>query len=262
MNSFEEVQSLVSEIQNRHSFFKGFQEYYRGQVSNTFKLRPSLTRTNSNPIELARIEYELIQDLKNEIAYNRLEGSFLMNPLTSGKYSEDWYLLSQAQHSRVPTRLLDFTLKWEVALFFAVEDSEKYNDDDGQFWVFRSPQSMILNDSRKSEFLDLDPFQFKNQNLINPPFFWTGNYENETAEMRRARQHGKFFIQSLSDSVIPLENQPHLSHLLEKYCIPKEAKFGIRNELANRGFNKEFLYPELNPDIKEVIEDLREKYHI
>jgi hypothetical protein len=260
LTSFEEVNDLVSEIQNRLSYFRGFQEYYRGQVSSTFEIRPSLSRTITDLYKLEKLEKEIFQDFKNEIVVNKLEESFILNPSTTGLFKDDWYLLAQAQHCGLPTRLLDFALKWEVALYFAVEDSERYNDDDGQFWVFSPPQSMILNDSRKREFLDLDPIQFKSQNLINPAFFWTGNYEKETAEMRRARQHGKFFIQSLSDSVIPMENQPQLSPLLEKYCIPKHAKSKIREQLFDRGFTKEFLYPVLTPELKSIVKRLREKY--
>lgn len=265
LNSYDEVKILVSKIQERRiasvlGLKEEFQEYYRGQVSSRFLLIPSLFRNGHGIVSIGEIERQLIEEFKSEIRAKELEKFFLPKPLTAGKYNEEWYWLSQAQHCELPTRLLDWTLKWEVALYFAVEEREEHNHEDGQFWVFSPPSSIILNDSRRGEFLEIHPLDFKMQNLINPPFSWTGNYENEIAEMRRARQHGKFFIQSISNSIIPMEAQPHLISKLEKYCIPKEEKPKIRKELSERGFVKEFLYPELNPEVKSIIRMLREKH--
>src|SRR5690606_30776600 len=123
-------------IRERRIFRPQFQEYYRGQVSSTFEIKPSLSRSITDLEELAKVEKELIQDFKVQITANRLEGAFQMEPFTNGLFKKDWYLLAQAQHCRLPTRLLDWTLKMEIALFFAVEENPAFDDHDGQFWVF------------------------------------------------------------------------------------------------------------------------------
>lgn len=264
LNSYEEVKKLVSEIQSRRipvtvGLAEPFQEYFRGQASNRYLLVPSLCRNKSDIETIQKIEKEIIQEFKNEIDSKGLSKEFLMNPLTSGEFKDNWYLLFQAQHCHLPTRLMEWALKWEVALFFAVEDSVKNNEEDGQFWVYSPMQSSILNDLRKKEYLDVNPLEFKNQNLINPPFFWTENYDREVGEVRRARQHGKFFIQSIANSKIPMEDQEHLLPYLEKYCISKEAKAEIRNHLYEEGFKKDFIYPKINPEIELVVSGLKKK---
>lgn len=43
------------------------------------------------------------------------------------------------------TRLLDWTIKWEMAVLFAVEDEILHNED-GQFWILRCPPDKLIKD--------------------------------------------------------------------------------------------------------------------
>lgn len=72
LKSFEEVQALVSEVQKKRiPSILGLepfrQEYYRGQVSDTFLLKPSLTRYFNNVDSLAGVESSLMIDFEYEL---------------------------------------------------------------------------------------------------------------------------------------------------------------------------------------------------
>ena len=56
-----------------------------------------------------------------------------------------------AQHFALPTRMLDFSYSYDVALFFACHDAKgKYNDCDGKVFIFnKSKYERILKDLNK-----------------------------------------------------------------------------------------------------------------
>lgn len=266
LNNFDEVKALVTKVQEKRiPALMGLepfrQEYYRGQVSETFVLKPSLTRYFNDPAALAKVEQQLMTHFKTEMtAKNKISKLMLHDP--SKNFQNEWAWLGQAQHYRLPTRLLDWTLSWEVALYFAVEDNPSFNNHDGQFWVFYVPDEILMHDTKHELYYQADPYKLDNSWFINPSFFWTDNYDNETAETRRARQHGKFFIQSHVNSLTPLEQQADIIPKLEKYCIPKDAKGQIRLDLAAKGLFGDFLYCNEDDTINSIISSLRKKYSL
>lgn len=264
LNTFDDVHALVSKVQlKRIPGIIGIeplrQEYYRGQVSDTFVLKPSLTRYFSDETSLIKVESLLMDDFKQEMNVNNKMDKVLLHD-SPNHFQNDWLWLGQAQHYRLPTRMLDWSLKWEVALYFAVEDNPMFNSLDGQFWVFYIPDDILMYDAKNDLYYETDPLQLDKTWFINPSFFWTDNQANETAETRRARQHGKFSIQSHTSSLTPLEQQADVIPNLEKYCIPAEAKGQIRLELASKGLFGDFLYANEDDVINDIISSLRTKY--
>ena len=264
LNTFDEVRALVNKVrEKRIPGILGFepfrQEYYRGEVSDTFVLKPSLARNFSDNDTLLKTEQVLMEDFKEQMSfYNKMDKVLLHdNPY---QYQNEWSWLGQAQHYRLPTRMLDWTLKWEVALYFAVEEIPDFNSHDAQFWVFYVPEEIIMHDGKKDLYFQEDPLKLSKTWFVNPSFFWTDNQANETAETRRARQHGKFSIQAHSNLLTPLEQQMELIPHLEKYCIPADAKGQIRLELASKGIFGEFLYAKEDVVINNIISTLRTKY--
>lgn len=90
--------------------------WFRGHRSGTWKLSPGLLRY---PNGLAR-EQTLFVEFKNR-------GGELLKENTK----TDWDVLTQMQHYGVPTRLLDWTDRLAVALFFALTGE----DDSPCLWV-------------------------------------------------------------------------------------------------------------------------------
>lgn len=262
LRSLKEVKSIVDIIrQNRNN--KPFHEYFRGQASDTYSLMPSLSRKFSDHEELIKIERLLMEDFKKEMKTNNKTDRLLLhdNPVD---FQNDWAWLVQAQHYRLPTRMLDWTLCWEVALYFAVEeqfrDKEYLNSHDGQFWVFYVLDEIIMSKENQNSYYRTDPYKFYDTGFLNPSFFWTKNHENETAERRRARQHGKFSIQSALNSLTPLEQQRKFIPYLKKYIIPSDAKSQIRLDLASEGITGDFLYAGEDDTINDIISSLKKKH--
>jgi hypothetical protein len=168
-----------------------------------------------------------------------------------------WNLLFQLQHLGIPTRLLDWSLKWEVALWFAVEN-EANDYVDGQFWVFSVPNNIHLTDTRNN-FFEKNIKDIESTYLINAPIYWSEELSEQVEEIKRQRQFGKFSISSFDKSVIPLEDQPEINQYIEKYCIPSKVKKEIRRRLNSLGLHKDWLYyrdctnVDLENQIKEIL---------
>jgi hypothetical protein len=264
LKSFEEVEGLVSEIQKRRipatlGLEPFRQEYYRGQVSDTFLLRPSLTRYLNDVESIIKVESSLMNDFQQEMIKAGKSKKILLHEKPE-HFQNDWLMLGQAQHFGLPTRMLDWTIKWEVALYFAVEKNPTFDSHDSQFWVFYVPDDILMYDGKKELYYRTSPSELEDTWFVNPAFFWTDNFDYETAEVRRARQHGKFSIQSYKKALTPLEQQERMKPLLEKYCIPASSKPQIRLDLASKGVFGEFLYANEDEDINTVISFLRAKY--
>jgi hypothetical protein len=251
LDSFEEVSSLVSTVQERRIFSSYIMEHYRGQGRPEYKLLPNISRNVSDPQEILSNEARLISAFKCYLEKESIENILRIdNVLTESQ--NVWNILIQMQHLAIPTRLLDWTLKWEVGLWFAVEKPENDNVD-GQFWIF-SPLNEIHATDTRDNFYNKDLNNLDKTYLINAPIYWSDDLKNQIGEIRRQRQFGKFSISSFEKSIVPLENQPAVNIYLEKYCIKAKAKKHIRLRLASLGLQDEWLYyRDANTELLEKI---------
>src|ERR1700686_5463837 len=128
VESFEEIKAFISDL--RHPLF-GLQ--FRGQVCNScgWKLRPSIIhQSNIDSVEgLLKEESRFINKFKERITSNSLIHRILQvkDPI---HFQNEWQWLIQAQHYGLPTRLLAWSLDWQRALYFSVDDPG-YDDRDG-----------------------------------------------------------------------------------------------------------------------------------
>jgi len=165
-----------------------------------------------------------------------------------------WELLWQAQHYELPTRLFDWTLKPEVALYFATSAHE---DVDGQFWVLSMP-----NVQHDYSFLNIEPNKYKMTTLLNPSFAIEDNQNVLIAEQRRWNQHGKFLIQSYTGSTIPLEENTKFDEHLEKFIIPKDKKAMFQTYLKEQGYTNATLLPTRDDRIVQLVKEIRNELGI
>ena len=114
------------------------QEMFRGQGNEAWELEPKLCRNEKNPEELERIEEQIVREFHRELDKScrgdRIQAGFL-----NGRYHSDWLLIQQAQHYELPTRFMDWTIKCEIALFFAVSNPE-HDEFNGEFWIYLVPK--------------------------------------------------------------------------------------------------------------------------
>jgi hypothetical protein len=239
LNSYTEVVELVSKVQERRIFNSEIMEHYRGQGRPEYKLIPNISRNTLTPMEIQVNEGNLLTVFKNKLKENNIENVLRLDNDLSDKQNL-WNVLFQTQHLGLQTRLLDWSLKWEVGLWFAVENPN--NDDvDGQFWIFSAPNAIHLTDTRNN-FYNKDLNNLDKTYLINAPIYWSDDLKTQVGEIKRQRQFGKFSISSYEQSITSLENQSEIIPHLEKYCIPAKIKGQIRLKLASIGLHHEWLY--------------------
>lgn len=251
LNSYDEVVELINEIQQRRIFNNNIMEHYRGQGKPEYKLVPNISRELKSANQVQTKEEELINGLKTALKKANIESTLRLDSNLNDNQNL-WNILIQAQQLGVSTRFLDWSLKWEIGLWFAVENPS--NDSvDGQFWIFSVPNEIHPTDSRDN-FYNKDLYNLDKTYLINAPIYWSEDLSSQIGEIKRQRQFGKFSVSSFGKSIIPLENQPEINPYLEKYCIPAEAKGQMRLKLASLGIQKEWLY--YNDAKTEILEKL------
>lgn len=239
LSSFEEVYELVSKVQARRINNPEIMEHYRGQGRPEYKLMPNIARSCPSATVVQEKEAEIVSFLKTQLKLNEIENILYIDSELN-ETQNLWNILIQAQHLGLPTRLLDWSLKWQVGLWFAVENPSNDNVD-GQFWIFSPPNEIHFTDTR-GNFYDKDLNKLDQTFLINVPIFWSSDLEKQVGEIKRSRQFGKFTISPFEKSIIPLETQLNIIPYLEKYCIPAKSKKQIRNKLDSIGINSDWLY--------------------
>jgi len=187
------------------------------------------------------------------------------NPLNNLK----WLFLMQ--HHGMPTRLLDWTRNILVATFFAVTDTEKNNDKDGQVWsikplelnnaggigfAFPLPGHSIVEYLAREMFYSLEKKEGLAKKLdisniptepvaILPPLCWP----------RMVAQ----------DSVFTLHPKPRSEETvyvapakLTRHKIPAQLKRQIQTELRCIGVEHRTLFPELDSIAKDMMQQFKD----
>lgn len=255
IKSFIDCKMLIERVRERRILYSNISEHFRGQGRSEYELIPTISRGVVNAKDIKEKEDYLLDFLKSELKRLKMENLLRIDPLLNDKQNI-WNILFQAQHLEISTRLLDWTMDWKVALWFAVENPN--NDGiDGQFWVFTAPDKIHSTDTRDS-FYKKDLDNLDKTYLINVPIYWSEELPLQVGDVKRQRQFGKFTISPYESSFTPLEKQPEIIPYLEKYCIPAKAKKQIRLDLEKKGIHREWLYyRDANKDILEKLEKMK-----
>ena len=231
--SMEQLETIIRDVENcRNDTGGGYMHFYRGQPSNNMLLEPKICRNFVDAVKIIKNEKIIFEEFTKAVEKKKIiipDNSFIE------KYPEvyNWELLFQGQHLRLKTRLLDWTINWEMALQFALSD-DNYLSDDAQFWIFLCPESHEINNDRYDLIYSQNPFEINDWYIINPPLFQDDNNNTTIASRRIARQHGRFFIQPTEKIKIPVEEQEDINKYLFKCIIPREVKGKIKAELDKR----------------------------
>lgn len=229
----ENVQSLIQALQEDQAEYKG-SVWYRGQSRHDWKLLPGYLRLNGGVSESTLMKRF------------RQSASMLLD--RDPKDSFDWLFLMQ--HYGLPTRLLDWSESPLVALYFAIDESEKHKEHDAAVWCLRPSE---LN---------------KNANIFADEEFFIPSFEDEElknysierlSQERRVKQLpvatiatrnnariqaqlGVFTIHHLDDR--PIEAIGDQSHVV-KYTIPAASRTNMLEQLRLLGVSKFSMFPEL-----------------
>lgn len=152
----------------------------------------------------------------------------------------DWLVV--AQHHGLPTRLLDWTYNPFVALWFALEKSEK-EESQPEVWMLSTNK-----DEHVPSLKDARPFSGNRTKVFKPSF----------PIPRLIAQMGCFtlfkYIEKSHEGFVPLEKNVALRKRLTRVRIVNDSRDKILRELSGMGYTRDRLYPDINEVAKQVKE--------
>lgn len=236
--------------------------WFRGQANSKWELKPQLYRHPN----LNYYERELIRDFKNQ--------SVIYQKYNYPKNDFEWLFLMQ--HYGLPTRILDWTESYLVALFFCVSDYQ--NKEDGIVWMldpisfnkaiireqivpsFSHPilhkyfiGEPILNDNNSSKI----KYEVSRQVEAEMPIciMPTRNSPRSIAQKATFTIHGRDFRcldKIISDCRVDGSSRVHISNLF----IDGKSKLKLLKELTRMGITYSVIFPE----ITGISQELKMKY--
>lgn len=196
---------------------------YRGLKHYDYKLIPGLGRLLDSGIvkDLFTLqEFEISAFNEFKIAtYNELRST------------DDFILMTTAQHHGLKTRLLDWTFSSLVALFFAVEDVDESHDGALVAYQLNEPVNNFKNLNSIFEYDKLKEYHFVFAPSISPRL--------------KAQQ-----------SIFQLFKNPHIAfdsnNHLGKFRIPAGKKKNMKRELNDLGIGYFTIFPDLDGLCKSI----------
>ena len=187
----------------KSSWFK-----FRGQSDVLWELIPKAGRPNYTRVN----DFDIFRHWKRRA-----------KALLEKENYTDWELLAIAQHTGLPTRLLDWTHNPLVAAFFATDENF---EKDGAIYVYK-PEKTVSHES-------INPFELSKTKI--------GFYQPTIPSNRIANQFSYFTIHR--DPTMPL-NDKTKDGLLETLIIKSEIKIELLFMLNQYGINNLTLFPDL-----------------
>lgn len=265
IKSWEDCRKLFNSIDNW---------VFRGQSDSSWSLQTSLERgaqiNNLQPREIPKVESKIIDKFKRRAFY------YMEN--TPGKVDTlEW--LSLIQHHGGPTRLLDFTYSYYVALYFSVDnalqessvyclnkdlifqkglETEQWRGlkDDTAFGTREYCNSVLREQTLSPLVMLIEPFNMherlsRQQGLFAIPFEGQQSFEYNLS--LTVNKYQKELPESHE-----IKEYAHLISLLNEECallkvkIPKDFHNQIRKELRLMNITTETLFPGIDGFTKSL----------
>jgi hypothetical protein len=249
ITSLTDLNNVSQSAQTNTLKLTGAFQYYRGHGCSFYKLISHISRFFTDVKLLRDVEEKIINSLKENTKHAGKQDYFY-TPTTSNCFDEDWYWLTQAQHLGIPTRLLDWTLSSEIALYFTVSDVT-CKDQDGDLWVFLIPDELNIY-NQAGNISTFKPFQNDRDLFINIPVHWNKNYEKNEPQRNILSQQGKFFVRSYDDSLKPLEIEPYYQKYLLRYKVTSNNKSNLLKELNDLNYTEETIFKTIDPTMRVI----------
>ncbi len=237
--------------------------FYRGDGNSTWKLLPSLFRQSER-------SWEEYWKLERRIFFEfRTRARELYTVATA-----DWDVLFHMQHHGVPTRLLDWTSVFGVALYFALRDFTPQEGATPCIWLLNpyalnnatwnwyrlyNPKYLAREEEyyRSYDFSEILLGTWKRERLWQTPL---AIYSDQRSE-RMFAQSGWFTIHGTD--IRPLEDiweerWERRPGILQKVEVPSAAISAAREFLALAGIGHRQLFP----DLDGLAQSINEKFGI
>lgn len=218
--------------------------WFRGSQNASWRLIPKLYRSKTSARELLKDEDEIREEF-----VRRAPSLTTYSP----RNSWEWYFLMQ--HYSAPTRLLDWTEDPQIALYFALMESEGYQD--AAVWVLDPwrlnklvlktdevlpPGADGLADIDRRKYAPWLPDRFDAKKRLKKPLP-VAIFPNQF-DRRIAAQRSCFTVHGLKkDSLDDLF--PRTQKLLAKITIPAHKVEDVCSELEDCSVDEATIYPDL-----------------
>ena len=206
------MRKAIKEEEGQESDAQKF--FFRGQASCNWDVVPGIFRENYLPYES-----ELIN------------GAYLRNPSEFRKLDTDFEKLAKLQHYGLPTRLLDVTSNPLVALYFACQPYQEYNETDNSIIkpdgvvLFSRTYSKSCNDLEVLVISHLTNMKINGDTTLNKLLEELEDkriYSTKSAKDCRDGQYSYFVVSSMNNE--RLIRQSGLFLLVGKYNIILQEK--------------------------------------
>src|ERR1043166_1651089 len=251
MTSWEDILQSVIDAANSLGRLKGRRIFYRGQSDANWDLRPSLARRARQISDLNFVRdttgpsLPKLQEAENHFYYQLFSRGGHLLPKTPGA----WEILFLMRHHGFPTRLLDWTTSFAIALFFALQADVQRQTEAAAIWVL-SPAQLNYETRRDTGICVLNtdyPVGYERY------FAYYGNPEYGTfphpivaawadsSNERIRAQRGAFTLHG--DLRVELEG---FTSSVRKITIPAEVFPRAQEFLYLAGIDAAWLFPDLD----------------
>lgn len=225
--------------------------WYRGHGNQNWELIPSVQRTPYFGQE---------QYLANDFY---MKASVTLHEKPDFRNYSAW--LSIMRHYGLPTRLLDWSRSPLIAAYFAVENWEQLQHEDGCIWIL-SPSKLNAREGFENYLYSIDSHTALQ--MIRPAFKKEYVPENKHVidkilacypiehDMRIYVQQSAFTLHNTNRKLA----QIHEEGLLKKIMIPGEVKERLAYELNIMGISLSHVYPDAQ-NIAAELTDKSQKKH-
>jgi hypothetical protein len=255
ISTIAELESIAQDVNNRF----GEVAWWRGHAVYNWELK-------------AKIFRKPYSDVKNKNMYmNHFQARALCMSGSGKRPDNDFEWLCLAQHSGLPTRLLDWSESPLTALYFALHpdsyEKEKLEDSDGCLWAL-SPTQLNIKFSNENDpanaqhglvaveqsvIEDMVGVGFgKKTKMPHPKLVALQPWESNN---RLIAQTGRFTIHDTNDSIKDIDCK---LETCEQIVIPQGAKKSLRATLRALGVHRWNIFPDLDNLAKGLIEDILE----
>lgn len=264
INSYEEYQIWAGQHMG------GFPPaLFRGHEREFYSLLPTIARENISEEQTLIYEQRLSENFEKAIEDGHIADTKI--EVSGSHFLPKWHIGFQMRHLEVPSRLIDFTLKPDVALYFAVNNPQYWHED-GHVWFYKSydkryPPIDNMEDvfnanymhisaggELQQELAEIDPLN-PDKVLLAHSFYNVEDFSSQTGNQRKIKQAGKFIVMKNEWIKYPMDGT-FLSYLLEKVIIKAEAKQEMLKVLNEKGLNDYYLLPDISVNTKKIIDGI------
>ncbi|WP_294352198.1 FRG domain-containing protein [uncultured Clostridium sp.] len=271
VNSFEEYIHFIKEYKEKNNC----ELWYRGHASNAWELKPNLYRNAKMDVgdgkEITRLRYNIV-NFNNE--FKKFKQKVLNEGLSDTLELNDFHLMFIAQHYGMLTPILDWTIDPLVALFFAVEEANKFNDNFPVIYILKpnllNESSMVCKSDKSSikepiciDDISNESFYRLTKDLNNTPanHIPIAIFSEMDFSHRISRQSGRFTLHgaigplNYSWNDITIKGQ----QFTDKIKINAGAVEEMKEYLSSLSINKNTVYRKLNTPLDKICNRIKQE---